>query len=134
MIRIDWGSFDPGRGRPLARPVAHPFVWCSTPQNCRWSPVAARIVARTYLSLFTHLFSTSTDGSPARLRPLSDEVRQAGQGRWPDVEDFDRADLPGLSMGVPGVDRPFLWTNCLNPTPLSLSLLVWKECRTGVVR
>jgi hypothetical protein len=134
MSCLHLGSFDPGRGRPLVRPVARPLAWCGMSQNCRWTPVASRIVARTYLSLLTHLFSTSTDGSPARPRPLPDGVRQAGQGRFLQFGDFDRPDLPGLEMGVTGVDRPILWPNCLIPTPSSFSLLVWKECRTGVIR
>jgi len=138
MIRFVMRSLYPGcgrrLGRPVAHPVAHPLVWCSNPQNSRWSPVAAPIVARTYMSLLNHLLTSSTDGSPARPRPLRDGVRQAGQGRILQVGAIDRVDVPGLEVGVTGVDRPILWLNCLVPTPSCSSILVWKECRNGVVR
>jgi hypothetical protein len=130
MIRFHCRLLDPGCGRPFARPL----VWCRTPQNCRWMPVAARIVARTYLSLNIHPFSFTTDGQRTCLRPLSDGVQQAGQSRIPERGNVHRTGGPRSLLGVDGADRPFLWPNCLAPPPLSLSLLVWKESRIEVPR
>jgi hypothetical protein len=60
MIRLILRSSNPGRGRLLGRPFAHPLAWCRMTQNCRWMPVAPQVVARTYMSLPIHLFSFSS--------------------------------------------------------------------------
>jgi hypothetical protein len=130
MNCLQWGWFDPGCGRPLARPL----VWCRIPQNCRWTPVDAPLVARTYLSLPFHISFSSNGAQPSCLRPLSDKVQQAGLGLslalgLPDPIGEDR-----LAVAVTGVHRPILWPNRCASTPLPLSLLVWNESTIEVAR
>ena len=117
-------------GRPLARPLA----WGSLARIRRWAPVAAPLVARTYLSLPFHLFFSPNERPTTRRRPLSDAVQQAGLDVPLAVELAVRLGERGLATGVRGENRPILWPNLRAPTPLLLSLMVGKECTNGVSR